>query len=92
MFRVCESVCVHDTSSPEPGSTLPGKSLKGGGSGHLWVVQQRLPTVFHVEVGRLLVALPGVVVEGEQSRHLGQPARLVRLQLGLQLLQVLGGD
>lgn len=60
---------------------------------HLRVVQQRLPTVLHGEVGRLLVALPGVVVEGEQARHLGQlPQQRVRVQLVLQLLQLLGRD
>lgn len=62
----------------------------GGVLVHLRVVEQRLPTVLHGQVGRLLVALPGVVVEGEQARHLGQPPHCVRVQLVLQLLQILG--
>lgn len=52
---------------------------------YLGVVQQHLPTVLHGQVGLLL--LPGVLVEGELPRHLGQPEQRVGVEFALELLQ-----
>lgn len=53
---------------------------------YLLVVQQHLPTVLHGQVGLPLPLLPGVLVEGELPRHLGQTEQRVGVEFILQLL------
>ncbi len=55
-------------------------------SQYLGVIQQLPPAVLERQVRRLLFLLPGILVEGELRRNLGQTELCVGLQLSMKQL------
>lgn len=53
---------------------------------YLGLLQQLPPAVLECQVQLLLFLLPGILVEGELSRNLGQTELCVRLQLSMKQL------